>query len=43
MNGHVRRIFNLEGFVEPDNEESESDESESERSYRDKVRLLPKK
>ena len=42
MNGHVRRTFNLESLVEPDDAQSEIDQ-ESERTYVEKVRLLPKK
>lgn len=43
MNGHVRRIFNLESFVEP-NEASEYGTEENDcDSPRERVRLLPKK
>lgn len=43
MNGHVRRIFNLESFVEPDDSSDYGTEEDDEENPAERVRLLPKK
>ena len=44
MNGHVRRMFNLECFVEVVEVEYDDEESLTQKSYiEERVQLLPKK
>ena len=43
MNGHVRRIFNLEDLVEPCGDPTDRTDSQSQTSRYQEFQLLPKK